>query len=368
MAKRTKPPFRADHVGSLLRPKPLLEARRKRADGEIGTAGLAAVEDSCIREAVAMQESLGLQAVTDGEFRRTMWHFDFIEQIGGVEFTEGAARFQFKNSDFRPKMPTTVAKLRHQRSIMGPHFGFLKSVAKATPKVCIPSPTIVHFRTGRAGVSKTAYPEIGDYFRDLAGVYNAEMQSLAKLGLRYLQIDETNFAYLCDPKHREGTRAIGEDPDALPPVYVKLLNDSIRGRPQDMVVTIHICRGNFKGTWMAEGGYEPVAEALFNCDVDGFFLEYDDQRSGGFEPLRFVPKTKLVVLGLVTSKRPELEAKDMLKRRIDEAAKYVPLENLCLSPQCGFASSVHGNPLTIEQEKAKLRLVVETASEVWGSA
>ncbi len=366
MTQRNRPPFRADHVGSFLRPKELLDARERAAGGTLGKAELRAIEDKHIRDVVAMQESIGLKAVTDGEFRRTYWHFDFIEKIGGVKLSEGSTRFQFQGSGFRPKAPETVAKLTHPGTIMGADFSFLKSVAKVQPKVCIPSPTIVHFRNGRAGIAPSAYGDIDEYFRDLAGVYNAEMRGLADLGCRYLQIDETNFAYLCDQKQRASTIAAGEDPDKLPAVYAKLIGDSVKGRPADMVVTMHVCRGNFKGTWMAEGGYDPVAEALFSTAVDGFFLEYDDSRSGGFEPLRFVPKGKILVLGLVTTKRPDLEAKDMLKRRIDEAAKYVPLENLCLSPQCGFSSTVEGNPITAEQQKAKLRLIVEVAQDVWG--
>jgi 5-methyltetrahydropteroyltriglutamate--homocysteine methyltransferase len=363
---RDRPPFRADHVGSFLRPKPLLEARERAAAGGLGKAELRAIEDRHIRDVVAMQESAGLRAVTDGEFRRTFWHLDFIEKIGGVKLAEGSARFQFQGTGFRPKAPITDAKLTHPGTIMGEDFAYLKSVAKVTPKVCIPSPTIVHFRNGRAGVSAAAYPDIGQYFSDLAAVYNAEMQGLAKLGCRYLQIDETNFAYLCDEKQRAATRAAGEDPAKLPAIYAKLISDSVRGRPADMATTMHICRGNFKGTWMAEGGYEPVAEAIFSTEVDGFFLEYDDARSGGFEPLRFVPKGKMVVLGLVTTKKGALERKDDLKRRIDEAAKYVPLDQICLSPQCGFSSTVDGNALSVAEQIAKLRLIVETASEVWG--
>jgi 5-methyltetrahydropteroyltriglutamate--homocysteine methyltransferase len=366
MPARSTPPFRADHVGSLLRPPALLAAREKRAKGEIDAAALRKAEDAAIADAVRLQENLGLKGVTDGEFRRTYWHLDFIERIEGVKLGEGTARFQFKGNAFRPAVPTTVGKLRHPGTIMGEDFAYLKSVARATAKVCAPSPTTVYFRAGRAGVSAAAYPDIAAYFADLAAVYRAEIADLAKRGCRYFQLDEVNFAYLCDDKQRAAVTAIGEDLKTLPMTLARLINDSIRGRPKDMAVTMHVCRGNFKGAWMAEGGYEPVAEALFACDVDGFFLEYDDERSGGFAPLRLAPKNRMIVLGLVTSKRGDLEAKDALKRRIDEAAKYVPIEWLALSPQCGFSSTVEGNPVTMDDQKRKLALCVEVAHEVWG--
>ncbi len=367
MAGRDKPPFRADHVGSLLRPKEILEAREKAEAGDITRQALRTIEDRHIKDAVSMQESVGLKAVTDGEYRRFMWHLDFLEQIEGVEMREGSIVMKFQNAEFRPPTPHIVKKVRHAKSIMGPDFAYLKSIAKAMPKVCIPSPSLLHFRGGRAAISEEAYPDLDGFYTELAQVYNEEMMSLANLGCRYMQIDETDFAYLCDPKFHEMVRNLGEDPDELPHVYAKLINGSIRGRPADMTVTIHICRGNFAGTWLAQGGYEPVAEALFQeIEVDGYFLEYDDERSGGFEPLRFVPEGKMVVLGLVTTKRPDLESKDELKQRIEEASKYVPLEQLCLSGQCGFASSTHGNPLTYDEQRKKLELVVDVATEVWG--
>ena len=367
MTARSQPPFHADQVGSLLRPRELLDARQKVALGTLGRAELRKVEDKCIREAVAMQESLGLKAVTDGEFRRTYWHVDFLVEIEGIrEKQEPGEQPRFKVSGWRPPVLEIAGKVKHTKPIMGPDFDYLRSVAKATPKVCIPAPGVAHFRGGRAAVDKNAYPEMGEFWRDLSTAYRAEVADLARRGCRYLQFDEVFFAYLCDAKLREQVKARGEDSDELARAYAKAINDSIRDKPEDMTVTMHVCRGNFKGTWVAEGGYGTVAEAMFGTKVDGFFLEYDDERSGGFEPLTLVPKGKMVVLGLVTSKRPGMEAKDELKRRIDEAAKYVPLENLALSPQCGFSSTVDGNPLTREQQNAKLRLCVEVANEVWG--
>ena len=368
MAARSKPPFRADHVGSLLRPKEILAARDKVAKNQMGKDELRKLEDKHIKDAVAIQEGVGLKAITDGEYRRYMWHLDFLEQIEGVEMREGTTTMKFEGVEFRPPTPHVVRKLRHSKSIMGPDFAYLKSVTKETPKVCFPSPSLLHFRGGRGAISKEAYPDLDAFWKDLAKVYNDEMQSLAKLGCRYIQIDETDFAYLCDPKFRDMVTKLGEDPNKLPHTYARLINESIKGRPADMAVCIHICRGNFAGTWLAQGGYEPVAQALFEeIDVDGYFLEYDDARSGGFEPLRFVPKgKKVVVLGLITTKRPLLESKDELKGRIKDAAKHVPLEQLALSPQCGFASSTHGNPVTVDDQRKKLELVVGVAREVWG--
>jgi len=367
MAGRSKPPFRADHVGSLLRPKEVLEARDKHAKGKMTAAELRKVEDKNIKDAVAIQESAGLKGITDGEYRRGMWHIDFLQEIEGVEMREGTATMKFQGVEFRPPTPHIVKKVRHAKSIMGPDFAYLKSVTKETPKSCFPSPSLLHFRGGRGAISKEAYPDLGEFWADLAKVYRDEIASLAKLGCRYVQIDETDFAYLCDPKFRDMAKKLGEDPDKLPHTYASLINNSIKGRG-DVAACIHICRGNFAGTWLAQGGYEPVADALFNeIDADGYFLEYDDQRSGGFEPLRFVPKgKKVVVLGLVTTKRPLLESKDELKARINEAAKFVPLEQLAVSPQCGFASSHHGNPVTVDDQKRKLELVVSVAREVWG--
>lgn len=372
MTTRSRPPFRADHVGSLLRPERLRAAREARARGEIDTVSLRAVEDECIREAVRMQEDIGLQGITDGEFRRTSWSSDFLSQIKGVEVTSGQFAARFKRADgvdvaHRPPTMRVTGRLRNPGGIQAADFAFLKSVTARTPKVTIPSPSMLHFRGGREAVDRVAYPDMDGFFADLAQVYNDEIRALAALGARYVQFDDTNFAYLCDPAIREATRKMGEDPDALPRRYCRLINDSIRGKPRDMAVTVHMCRGNFRSAWVAEGGYEPVAEVLFNeLDVDGLFMEYDDERSGGFAPLRFVPRGKTVVLGLVTSKRGTLESKDEIRRRIDEAAHYIPLDQLALSPQCGFSSTAHGNELTIDDQVAKLSLIVEIAEEVWG--
>ena len=372
MSVRTRPPFRADHVGSLLRPPRLRAARADFERGALSRAALTEVEDAAIRDVVKLQEDAGLEAVTDGEFRRKEWHMDFLKQFANVTQVPSSIKIRFHthegDTDVAPPGLRVDGKLARPHGIFVDHFKFVKSVAHALPKQTIPSPTILHFRGGRAAVDRAAYPEMDGFFADLARVYAEEIADLAQAGCRYLQIDETNFAYLCDPKLREQVRAnIGEDPNQLTHTYAKLINNVIAGRPADMAVTMHLCRGNFQSAWVAEGGYEPVAEVLFNeIGVDGYFLEYDDARSGGFEPLRFVPKGKTVVLGLVTTKRQALESKDGLKRRIDEAAKYVPLDQLALSPQCGFSSTVHGNKVSVEDEIAKLKLVVETAREVWG--
>ena len=373
MTTVAKPPFRADHVGSLLRPATLLDARDRRDRGEIGADELRAVEDACIRDVVRMQQDVGLRGVTDGEYRRTFWHLDFLERIEGVKVTEGKFAAHFRRDDgsdvgFVPPTMTVDGRLERTRGIQIEDFRFLRSVARALPKVSIPSPSMLHFRGGREAIDKRAYPDMADFYADLARVYNEEILALAKAGARYLQIDDTNFAYLCDARIRRATEKLGEDPDDLPRAYCKLINDSIAGRPADMAVCVHMCRGNFRSAWVAEGGYEPVAEVLFNeLDVDGYFLEYDDHRSGDFAPLRFVPKGKTIVLGLVTSKTPTLEPKDELKRRIDEAARRVPLDQLALSPQCGFSSTVHGNELAIDDQIAKLELIVGVAEEVWGA-
>lgn len=368
----TKPPFRADHVGSLLRPAALLEARRKHDAGELSAEALRTVEDTHIRDVVKLQEDAGLEGITDGEFRRAIFHVDFLKRISGV--TVSAAQYQVKfrgrdkEIDFAPPVLGVSDRLqRPEGGVAVRDFRFLAAATEKTAKLCIPSPSMLHFRGGRGSVNTSAYPDIAEFFEDLARVYREEVADLAEAGCSYLQLDDTNLAYLCDPEHRERARAIGEDPDKLPATYARLISESLRGRPAGMTTCIHLCRGNFRSTWVAEGSYEAVAETLFNqIDVDGFFLEYDDARSGGFEPLRFVPAGKTVVLGLVTSKQPDLESKDQLKRRIDEAARYLPMESLALSPQCGFSSSEHGNDLSVEQQVAKLRLVVETAREVWG--
>jgi 5-methyltetrahydropteroyltriglutamate--homocysteine methyltransferase len=374
MSARTKPPFRADHVGSLLRPAKLREARENFERNALPREELTRVEDEAIREVVKLQEDVGLKLVTDGEYRRKEWHMDFLMQFANVKRVASQIKVQFHTheGDIEVKPPglNVTGKLSRPKGIFVDHFKFLKTVAHATPKQTIPSPTILHFRGGRAAVDKQAYPEMDGFFADLARVYSEEIQDLAAAGCRYLQIDETNFAYLCDASLREQVRTnIGEDPDKLAHTYAKLLSDTVAKRPADMTVCMHICRGNNQSAWLAEGGYDPVAEVLFNAvKIDGFFLEYDNVRSGDFKPLRFVPKGKMVVLGLVTTKLPQLEAKDELKRRIDEAAKYVPIEQLALSPQCGFSSTIEGNKVTVKDEIAKLQLVVDVAREVWGSA
>jgi len=373
MTKRTTPPFRADHVGSFLRPKELLEARDQHFKrNAISRAQLRAVEDKAIRDIVKLQEDWGLQGITDGEFRRTYFHVDFLEQLEGVE-VKGGIQLKFHGAagdvDFAPPVMHVTKKLKHVRPIQLEDFKFLKSVAKRTPKVTIPSPTMLHFRGGRGAISREAYPDLDGFYEDVARCYRDEIRQLADAGCRYLQLDDTNLAYLCDPKMREGARQRGDDPNELPKRYARLINAAIAGKPKDMSVGVHLCRGNFQSAWAAEGGYEPVAEVLFNeLQVDGYFLEYDDARSGDFAPLRFVPKGKMVVLGLVTTKLGTLESKDELKKRIALAARHVPLEQLCLSPQCGFSSTVHGNVLAVEAQAAKIRLVVDTAREVWGDA
>jgi 5-methyltetrahydropteroyltriglutamate--homocysteine methyltransferase len=375
VAYQKKAPFRANHVGSLLRPPELRQAREKHEKGEISAAALREVEDHCIRDAVKMQEDIGMQGITDGEFRRTLWHADFLRQIEGVKVVEGllpdsAKHFQNPDADVQrsPTQFVVTGKLRHTHGIEVENFKFLASVTKQTAKQCIPSPSLVHFRTGRGGVDKTAYPEMDTFFADLAAVFREEIAQLAAAGCTYLEIDDVNFAYLCDPKMREGARKIGEDPDKLPALYANLINECIKDRPANMAVCTHLCRGNFRSAWVAEGGYDPVAEVLFNqLKVDGYFLEFDTPRAGNFAPLRYMPKDKKLILGLVSSKTGELEKPEDLKRRIDEASKLVPLDQLGISPQCGFSSTVLGNKLTIEDQIAKLRLVVEVAKDVWGN-
>jgi len=372
MAPRTSPPFRADHVGSFLRPPELLAARERFQKGEISRQELRSEEDRAIRAIVRFQEELGLLGITDGEFRRTYFHIDFLEQLEGVE-ARGGISTSFHSAtgevNFAPPVIHVAATVRHVRPIQLADFLFLKSVTARVPKVTIPSPTMLHFRGGRGAISREAYPDLDAFYDDVAACYAAELNQLGEAGCTYVQLDDTNLAYLCDPKMRDGARQRGDDPNELPRRYARLINAAIASRPQGMTVCTHLCRGNFKSAWVAQGGYEPVAEVLFNdLAVDGYFLEYDDARSGDFSPLRFVPKGKIVVLGLVTTKAGELETKDELKRRIDAAARYVPLEQLCLSPQCGFSSTVHGNEIARASQASKLRLIVETANEVWGTA
>jgi 5-methyltetrahydropteroyltriglutamate--homocysteine methyltransferase len=370
-----QPPFRADHVGSLLRPPALARARAEHAAGRLDAAQLRATEDQAIRDVVRLQEDVGLQGITDGEFRRSSWHMDFLYQIGGVRKVQQNITVHFHSDqgdvDFKPSGLRVEGKLSLPDCIFGDHFDFLKSVVgRGTPKLTIPSPSMMHYRGGRAAIDENVYPDMDDFWRDLSAVYAREIEELGRRGCTYLQLDDTSLAYLNDPKQREYVRSIGGDPDGQHRVYIRNLNAALAGKPAGMRVCTHMCRGNFRSSWAAEGGYDHVAEALFNeLNVDGFFLEYDDARSGGFEPLRFVPRDannrKFVVLGLVTTKRGRLESKDELKRRIDEAAKYVPLEQLCLSPQCGFSSTEEGNALSLDEQRAKLALVVETAREVW---
>jgi 5-methyltetrahydropteroyltriglutamate--homocysteine methyltransferase len=368
------PPFRADHVGSLLRPSELLRARSEHQAGHLSVAELRRAEDEAIRDAVRMQQEIGLEGVTDGEFRRGSWHMDFLYQIGGVAKTDQTLRIQFRNESGPIEAALGAfrigGKLTLEKTIFAEDFAYLKSVAPpgTVAKLTIPSPSMLHYRGGRAVIDPAAYPDMEAFWHDLAEVYKKEIAGLSAVGCTYLQLDDTSLAYLNDPAQRAYVASIGGDAEHQHLINIRLINAALAGKPAGMTVCTHMCRGNFRSSWVAEGGYDHVAEALFGeLAVDGFFLEYDDARSGGFEPLRFVPRgNKRVVLGLVTSKRPALESKDELKRRIDEAAKYVPPDQLCLSPQCGFSSTVDGNALTIEEEKAKLRLVVETAHEVWG--
>ncbi|MGD0183624.1 MAG: 5-methyltetrahydropteroyltriglutamate--homocysteine S-methyltransferase [Roseiarcus sp.] len=369
----SQPPFRADHVGSFLRPGRLKEARERFFAKALPAEALRAIEDDCIREVVRAQENVGLRGITDGEFRRTYFHVDFLERLDGVETHYGEFVAKFRKDDgsevgFKPPTMHVEGKIRHSKPIQGADFDFLKSVVTKTPKVCIPAPSMLHFRGGREAISRSAYPDMEAFYDDLAAAYRDEVADLAARGCRYLQFDDTNLAYLCDPKIRASTRARGDDPDALVRLYCRLINESIRDRPEDMTISVHLCRGNFKSAWVAEGGYEPVAEILLNeMKIDGFFLEYDDERSGDFAPLRFAPKGKIIVLGLMSSKHAAAESKDEVKRRIDEACRYVPLEQCALSHQCGFSSTAHGNDLSEADQWTKLARCVEIAREVWGA-
>ena len=364
-------PARFDHVGSFLRPKFLLEARDQAAKGTITPAQLRVVEDKAITEIIKFQEDVGLKSITDGEFRRTYFHTDFLAQLGGVEV---GIPFTVKRPDgseeLAPPVMKVVDKVRHAKNIQLADFEYLKSQTSAgnTPKVTIPSPTMLHFRGGRAGISKQHYPELDpDFYQDVANAYGDELRSLSGAGCNYVQMDDTNLAYLCDEKMREAARQRGDDPNELPHRYAKFINLVVAQKPAGMTLAMHLCRGNFKSTHAASGNYEPVAEALLKeMNLDAYFMEYDDDRSGDFKPLRYLPKGKTVVLGLVTTKFGAMESKDDLKRRIDEAARYAPLDQLALSPQCGFSSTVHGNDIAVEAQRSKLRLVIETAQEVWG--
>jgi 5-methyltetrahydropteroyltriglutamate--homocysteine methyltransferase len=371
--RRTTPPFRADHVGSLLRPRRLLDAREDLAKGSITARELRTIEDEEIGKAVEMQRAAGLQSASDGELRRGSWHMDFIYQLGGIEKVQSDIEVHFRNADgtvdFKPAAIAVTEKVRLDHTIFAEDFTFLQGVVGegVTPKLTIPSPNMVHYRSGRAALNPEVYSELEPFWADLTAAYAAEIKALAALGCEYLQLDDTSLAYLNDPNQREELTARGEDTSHLHETYVANINNALAGRPAGLTVTTHLCRGNFRSSWVAEGGYDYVAETLFGgLEVDGFFLEYDDARSGGFEPLRFVPPGKMVVLGLVTTKRAALERKEDLVRRIEEAAQHVPIEQLCLSPQCGFSSTLEGNALTHDEQVAKLELIVETAAEVWG--
>ncbi len=368
----TRPPFRADHVGSFLRPAHLLEARRRHAEGSLSAEALREIEDEAIADLVRRQEEVGLHGITDGEFRRRFFHTDFLEQLDGVTVTEGDFLATFKRDDgtevgFRPPTMTVTAPIRHARSIQGADFDFLASAVTVTPKVCIPSPSMLHFRGGREGISDAVYPSLEDFFDDLTTAYGKEVADLASRGCRYLQFDDTNLAYLCDPEVRARTAARGDDPDELTHRYCRLVNDAIAGRPDDMTVTVHLCRGNYRSAWVTQGGYEPVAEILFNeMEVNGFFLEYDDERSGTFAPLRHMPDDKMVILGLMSSKKPRVEGVDEIKGRLNEAFEYINPDQVGLSHQCGFSSTSEGNELSEEAQWRKLSRTVEIASDVWG--
>jgi len=363
-----KPPFRADHVGSLLRPQDLSNARQQWREGKLEAQGLKVLEDEHIKEIIKFQEDIGLKSITDGEFRRDYWHLDFIAGFTGVELNQETYGHAFSGGG-------TVAtfsikdKIGKHSGNMREHFNFLKANTKMTAKFCIPGPGMTHLRSGRSGISEAAYPDLDEYWADLTAAYRAETQELANLGCSYLQIDDVSFAYLCDDDFRNDIRQRGDDPDDLLIKYSQVLSDAVVDRPDTMTVTAHMCRGNFQSTYMTSGGYETVAERLFSeLKVDGYFMEYDSDRAGGFEPLRFIPDNRMVVLGLITSKSPELENKDDIKRRIDEASKFVNADQICLSPQCGFSSTHHGNNLSSDQQAKKLELVVEIAEEVWGES
>jgi 5-methyltetrahydropteroyltriglutamate--homocysteine methyltransferase len=371
MSDRTTPPYRADHVGSLLRPAHLLQAREDFAANQISAEELRAIEDDAIRDAVKMQEDVGLRSATDGEFRRASWHMDFIYQLGGVSKSPGHLTVKFHNADgdieWTPAAMSIDGKVELERPIFAEDFQYLKGLTgAATPKLTIPSPSMVHYRGGRAAIDETLYPDLDAFWSDLTTAYAEEVKAVGELGCTYLQFDDTSLAYLNDPNPRAEQAAKGADAEHLHEAYIRHINEALEKRPEGMAVTTHMCRGNFRSSWVAEGGYDFVAEALFNqLDVDGFFMEWDDARSGGFEPLRFVPKGKVVVLGLVTTKKGDLETKDELKRRIEDASRFVDVDQLCLSPQCGFSSTSEGNALSYDQEVEKLRLIVETAQEVW---
>jgi len=366
--QRTKPPFRADHVGSLLRSTALKDARAKRERNEITAEQLTAIEDREIESIIRKQERVGLKSITDGEYRRAFWNYDFLGKLDGVEAYLGERKIKFQGKQPKPMMLRVIGKLGSYSSHpMIEHFKYVAAHTKQTPKMTIPSPSSLHFRYGRSAVPEAIYPNMDDFYRDLGQSYRKAVRAFADAGCRYLQLDEVNFTYLCDPNLRQLVTERGDDPEQLPRIYAAAINAAISDIPADMTIAMHLCRGNFQSTFVASGGYEPVAEILFNTiNVHGYFMEYDSDRAGGFEPLRFVPKGKTVVLGLVTSKFGALESKDQLKRRIEQAAKYIDIDQLCLSPQCGFASSEEGNILAEDEQWAKLQMIVEVADEVWG--
>jgi 5-methyltetrahydropteroyltriglutamate--homocysteine methyltransferase len=365
--QRNKPPFRADMVGSLLRTAPLKDARARFAEGKLDIAGLKAVEDAEITKLVKRQEDIGLQAVTDGEFRRSWWHYDFLWKLDGVIREEQNQGIQFSGVQTKAEAPKVVGKLGYSSHPFIEHFRYLKSVTRNVPKMTIPSPSMLHYRSGRKLIDAGVYPHLEAFYEDLGSAYKGAVTAFADAGCRYLQLDDVSFAYLCDPEQRSMLKARGDDPDKQPGIYAGMINKAIRGRPSDMVISMHLCRGNFRSTFVASGGYEPIADLLFNqVDVDAYFMEWDTERAGGFEPLRFLPKGKSVVLGLVTSKTGTLEKPDDIKRRIDEASKFAPLDQLCLSPQCGFASTEEGNTLAEDEQWAKLEMIVKISREVWG--
>jgi 5-methyltetrahydropteroyltriglutamate--homocysteine methyltransferase len=371
LAAPQKPTLRADQVGSLLRPPELKGARERREAGSISASELRDIEDACIRKAVRMQENAGIHAISDGDFRRSAFHVDFLTKIDGVEWRrrQFTNMFQGLENDNSPLVFEVTSKIRHGRNIAVEGFEFLQSASTRTAKVMLPAPSFVHARGGRNAIDRTAYPELAGFYEDLAAAYRAEITALAEAGCRYVQLDEVHYTFFCDPKLVAMFKARGDDPEQLALAYAKLINESFSARPTDLIAAVHLCRGNRRSAWVASGGYEPVAEVLFNeIEADRFLLEFDDERSGGFEPLRFVPKGRIIVLGLVSTKTASMETADQLKRRIDEAARYVPIEQLALSPQCGFASSVAGNIITEEAQWAKLGLIARVAEDVWGTS
>ena len=367
--QRSKPPFRADMVGSLLRTPALKHAREQRQRGDIGAEELKEVEDREIRSVIARQEEIGLQAVTDGEFRRAFWHFDFLEHLDGVTSVEADSGMNFKGGIGITKALRVTAKVKFSGHPMIEHFRFVQDNTDRVAKMTIPGPSMLHYRGGRKMMNVGVYPEMDAFYADVGAAYNKAVHAFYDAGCRYLQLDDISFAYLCDPNQREMLRERGDDPEKQPDIYAGMVREALKDKPSDLTITMHLCRGNFRSTFIASGGYEPVADLLFNAiPVDGYFMEWDTDRAGGFEPLRFLPKDKTVVLGLVTSKTGTLESRDDLKRRIEEATKFAALDQLCLSPQCGFASTEEGNTLAEEEQWAKLRMIVEVAEEVWGRA